>query len=215
MIQPSLLEYSIPQLKVLFESVQTNTDKFITLAQQDKLTFHLDFVLKRFAQARGNLMSIEPKSFFPLLEEFFGGQQLRLTIHFMGEVEDLLHVYSYLDNYQWNSNWEYTIFVPEKYRDNWAEDFTQDNVQVGVWYDLGEWQEAEFEDDIDYLLMTVVAGKSGQKATDEDKSHTLRIAQDNPESRFIVDGGWKLEENNDMDNLGIVSYSSFWNQFRS
>ncbi len=101
-----------------------------------------------------------------------------------------------------------------------------------------------------YLLMTVVAGKSGQKLTAQNKQEVLEVVRKNPEIDFIVDGGWSLEFRSEikneelkikngrrdllveaeltpdlldrgdgcglkqeLQNLQIVSYSSFWNEF--
>ena len=66
--------------------------------------------------------------------------------------------------------------------------------------------------------MTVYAGKSGQKLTEQVRLDTLQLIQKNPGINFTIDGGWavtdQLEEINlvQKNKLNIVSYSSFWKE---
>lgn len=68
------------------------------------------------------------------------------------------------------------------------------------------------------LLMTVFAGISGQKLEKETQKLALEIVQKNLQIDFILDGGWKIEDLetvNDLNlkNVSLVSYSSFWQRF--
>ena len=61
--------------------------------------------------------------------------------------------------------------------------------------------------------MTVVAGKSGQKLTQENRQSALDLVQKFPQKKFLVDGGWSVGWKEDFDNLEVVSYSGFWKEF--
>jgi hypothetical protein len=92
-------------------------------------------------------------------------------------------------------------------------------IKIGAWLDLDQYDlNTKFELQ-DYLLMTVYAGKSGQKLTEEVRLNTLNIIQKNPELSFTIDGGWAINDelkelNLDIKNkLSVVSYTSFWKEF--
>jgi hypothetical protein len=216
MILPSLLQYSSEEIHRKLESITQNKEVFCDLtSQSDPIHLHLDFVLKRFAQSRSVLMSMSPSSVLDIIGEYMSDSKITVSIHLMGETEDLYEAYEFFDAYDFNENWTYILLVPGKFRDHWNTAFEGNNVSVGIWYDLEEWDSAEFEDDITYLLMTVYAGKSGQVSVFEDKEKSLSLAHTNPDNTFIVDGGWKLEENNSQENVLIVSHSSFWKAFET
>lgn len=216
---PSLLEYSPQELESKLELIRKDKEKFMEFQKSEvgKIHLHLDFVLPEFAISR----SVEPGNLeskvFELLEQYFAEDQLYLSIHLMGLQNDLEFSFDFLldklSKYVFEYDWVGEIFVPKDYIEDFKTIEECSNFKVGEWLDLGEWDsETKFEPDHNYLLMTVVAGKSGQKLSDENKALTLEIAEQNPESSFTVDGGWNLETQ-PKDNLQIVSYSSFWNNF--
>jgi hypothetical protein len=91
-------------------------------------------------------------------------------------------------------------------------------VKIGAWLDLDQYTlDSKFELS-DYLLMTVIAGKSGQKLTEQVRANTLELVQKNPDLNFTIDGGWAVidglnELNLDQKKqLNVVSYSSFWKE---
>jgi len=180
---------------------------------QKKLSLHLDFVMKHFAQERSALMSLSIDTVLRVLKEYFHGFELDLSLHLMGETEDLYNSLKSVELYELVDGWQYSLYVPEKYYSNWKSLHLNQAYMAGIWYDLDEWKQAEFHNGSRYLIMTVFAGRSGQKADDKDKNKILEIAKKHPEIDFIVDGGWKIEEDPTMENVRMVSYSSFWSQF--
>jgi pentose-5-phosphate-3-epimerase len=240
---PSLLEYSKESLEKKLQKVEANLTEFIKLQCGQKpsnsidkipIHFHLDFVLEQFAKDRSVMKSSDLATVFSVLEEFFKNRKLILSIHLMGTIEDLFDTYKFFLNYSVNQNWDYEIYVPENYTNQF--EFiarTEENMKIGIWYDLEEWESrfgiknkklkiknSEVDQIKDYLLMTVLAGKSGQKLTDKVESKVLEIVKNNPELNFIVDGGWSLQfrekyrtEESDYNNLFVVSYTSFWKEF--
>ena len=216
---PSLLEYSPLELETKLKLICKDKLKFkeFQKSEDGKTYLHLDFVLPEFALSRnvehGNLES----TVFELLEKYFGDDELHLSIHLMGLRKDLEYSFDFLldklSNYVFEYDWVGEIFVPAEYVEEFKTIEECSNFEVGQWLDLGEWNgETKFESEHNYLLMTVVAGKSGQKLSEENKDLTFKIANENPESNFNVDGGWSLEIE-PKDNLQIVSYSSFWKGF--
>lgn len=210
MITPSLLEYSIPDLVKRLNYLQSNMSQCMHYAHQDILTLHIDCVCKRFAQDKHALMSNSLQTTLDTIAERFSLDRLHLSIHLMGDTEDLMELYAFLNTYQTLPMWSYTIFIPEEFYISWSQQFNSDTMTIGIWYDLNMWTTQVFAPTINYLLMTVPAGKSGQKALLTDKNKALNIARTNPQSRFIVDGGWNIDEDPLLDNLQVVSYSSFW-----
>jgi hypothetical protein len=94
----------------------------------------------------------------------------------------------------------------------------QSSIKIGTWLDLDQYsKETKFEY-VDNLLMTVLAGKSGQKLTSEVRANCLKIVESNPKVSFTIDGGWTvLDELSELNikqknKLNVVSYSSFWKE---
>jgi hypothetical protein len=213
---PSLLEYTPQNLESKLKLICSDKESFMKYQKSDdgKIYLHLDFVLPVFALSRdvdhGNLES----EVFELLEKYFADDQLYLSIHLMGLDEDLEFSFAFLldklSNYVFEYDWVGEIFVAKDFVEEFITIEECSNFKVGEWLDLGQWnKDSEFERDENYLLMTVVAGKSGQKLEEENKNLMFEIAKNNPESNFTVDGGWSLESD-PKENLKIVSYSSFW-----
>ena len=213
---PSLLEYYPLELENKLKLICGDKEKLkeFQKSEDGKIHLHLDFVLPEFAKSRnvphGNLES----TVFELLEKYFADEELYLSIHLMGLHNDLEYSFDYLldklSNYVFEYDWAGEIFVPVEYVDEFKTIEECSNFEVGQWLDLGEWNsETKFESEHNYLLMTVVGGKSGQKLSDENKDMAIKIANENQESKFTVDGGWSLEIE-PKENLQIVSYSSFW-----
>jgi pentose-5-phosphate-3-epimerase len=201
MLLPSLLEYSV-------ESLET---KLAHLRDKKMLSLHLDFVLPQFAKDRNVMTSLSLNSVFSILGKTNKNQRLELTIHLMGTIEDLFESYKFFEKYAFNSLWNYKILIPAKYIQSWRNQIKnkRKNVQIGAWYDLDELDNIDFSAKQTNLLMTVKAGKSGQKLTSEIKKKAQLIAQKYPKSHFIFDGGWEWDFVSKR-NVDHVSYSSFW-----
>jgi pentose-5-phosphate-3-epimerase len=201
MLLPSLLEYSVESLETKF-----------SLLQEKKLnSLHLDFVLPQFAKDRNVMTSLSMEIVFSTLQRHSNIQRLDLTIHLMGTIEDLFDAYKFFEKYSFNPLWNYKILIPAKYIQSWRNQIKnkQRNVQIGSWYDLDEWDNVDFSTKQTNLLMTVKAGKSGQKLTTEIQKKAILITKKYPQAHFILDGGWEWDFDS-QKNVDHVSYSSFW-----
>jgi pentose-5-phosphate-3-epimerase len=221
-ILPSTLEYSRESLEQKLRLVSQNLDNFHRLqGTSDVIKLHIDVVMRQFAQDRSVMASVDLVTNLELIEQYFADTTVELTIHLMGTAEDLKEAHEFLQKYTFNLNWTYIIFIPEAFVPTFeVHSLLFDHVRVGIWYDKGEWSENKcnsWKSRInDYLLMTVYAGKSGQKRSDDDKAKAITLAQSFPDKYIVVDGGWQVgeqEELQDFQTLDMVSYSSFWKQF--
>jgi pentose-5-phosphate-3-epimerase len=215
---PSLLEYSKESLQKKLVVVKSNLDKFKILQKSHNLQkcfFHLDFVLEEFAKDRKVMESLGLKDVISVLKQYFVKENLNLSVHFMGITLDLSFVSKVLTEINFPKNWEITIFVPAKFTNHFVNNL-KPNQKIGIWLDLEEWQNFDFKQNLNvknYLLMTVKAGKSGQKLIPEIADNALEIVEENSIYNFILDGGWAIDFESNLSNLQIVSYSSFWNKF--
>lgn len=210
---PSLLEYSQEALISKLKQVNSNIDLFLQLIKAKKLNFHLDMVLEEFARDISVMKSCSPKTVLESLDLVFKEQCLNLSIHLMGLSTDLKDCYEFFQMKPINKNWQYTVFVPEKFYNFWTT-LPYKNLKIGIWYDLKEWEAQTFIKNVPYLIMTVKAGKSGQKLETDIANKSLKIVEDNPLSDFYLDGGWQVDfRYPDLNNLKVVSYSSFWKKF--
>ena len=208
-ILPSLLEYTSESLQEKLEILKNNPH--FELTRQESLHLHLDFVLTYFARERSVRESLGFETVHNLLTTHFTEANLTLTIHFMGELDDLSELLSTLKKYPLNPLWRYVFFVPANYQTAFAE-LVSENVIVGIWYDLSEWQPPT-DPDTPHLLMTVRAGLSGQKLEKPVEELAVEFTRHH-ENYFVLDGGWGVKTDPDKfkDNVDIVSHSSFWGQ---
>lgn len=222
---PSLLEYSRESLNRKLIEVKSRIQDFKEIQNSlnnatksgDSLSFHLDFVQPNFAKDRKVMTSLGLESVLNVLEQEFSDYRLDLSIHLMGTSEDLFEAHKFLLDYKFKPNWMYTVFVPEKYTSTfWPQTQVFTNYKVGIWYDLNDYNITKIKQNKDiknYLLMTVLAGKSGQRLDIEKQQLCLELCGKFPEKKFIVDGGWGVDYRTDLNNLEVVSYSSFWKAF--
>jgi hypothetical protein len=230
---PSLLEYTPSALEAKLQLIKNHSGEFqaIQKSPDGKIYLHLDFVLQEFAASRSVEPGNGPQVVFDLIHKYFHDQKIVCNSHFMGSEADTAEVLEFLKTYDWNPNWEHVFYVGQKFVQDFetqlklplvkglAAKLTGVTLKIGVWLDLDEYNlNTKFELQ-DYLLMTVFAGKSGQKLTEEVRMQTLKIVQKNPDVKFTIDGGWTVtDELNELEPveincLNIVSYSSFWKEF--
>jgi pentose-5-phosphate-3-epimerase len=223
---PSLLEYSATELESKLLLIKNNSVEFakIQKSTDSRTHLHLDFVLPQFAQSRGVEPGNSPEVVFDLISKYFKNSKVVCNAHFMGLKKDNLQLQEYFKNYDFNPNWEYILHFGSEF----AQDFrdferSNSNVQFGVWLDLGDWND---EYDVDehkthnILLMTVIAGKSGQKLTPQNRLKALQFAIKNSNLNITIDGGWSvtdelLELKDSKKQPTIVSYSSFWKELEN
>jgi Ribulose-phosphate 3 epimerase family len=226
---PSLLEYSPQNLETKLELIKKYPQVFqiIQKSSDDKQYLHLDFVLPEFAAARDVQSGNSPKIVFDLVTKYFQDQQIVCNCHFMGSANDSTEVLKFFETYNWNPNWKYILYVDPAFVSQFLKlgivakglQNKTTNVRIGTWLDLDQYSlDTKFEL-TNILLMTVYAGKSGQKLTDEVRSNCLKIVKSNSTIDFTVDGGWSVADETielnkeQIATLNIISYSSFWNQF--
>jgi hypothetical protein len=216
---PSLLEYDASKLDSTLKIISKNLEALQSFQKSPDETvyLHLDFVLPMFAKSRGVESSIDVETNLDLIEKHLDLEKVDLTIHLMGidedfDVIDLL--IERLSNYVFDRpDWSGIVFVPTSELEDFEVIEICSNLKVGTWIDYGEYNiETKFEESKNYLLMTVKAGKSGQKLTEEGIKNVYQISENNPKSNFVADGGWKIESEL-KNNLDIVSYTSFWQEF--
>jgi hypothetical protein len=215
-ILPSLLEYSSFGLEQKIASIHQHKNDFLRLAHQKKISLHLDFVLEQFAKDRSVMKSSGLDLVFGALQNQFWDQEIYLSIHLMGDSEDLLEAYRYFDGHNFNPKWHYLILVPDKFTRTWTNLIKKNSPKdkIGTWLDLNEWDNFKFKTGQHYLLMTVLAGKSGQKLIEQTKSKVLSLVRQYPKSKFLLDGGWNIHDLDEaVKNVDLVSYSSFWKEF--
>jgi pentose-5-phosphate-3-epimerase len=230
---PSLLEYTTQALEDKLQLVKNHLTEFeaIQKTPDDKICLHLDFVLSEFAMSRNVKPGNDPAVVFGLIQKYFRDQQIVCNCHFMGSAKDTAEVLEFFKAYNWNPNWEYILYVGQEFVQEFekqlklplakglAAKLTGVTVKIGAWLDLDQYNlDTKFVFQ-DYLLMTVFAGKSGQKLTEVVRINTLEAIQNNPDVNFTIDGGWAVtDELNKLNfeqknKLNIVSYSSFWKEF--
>jgi hypothetical protein len=221
---PSILEYSKVKLQQNLLRAKQHLNVFkqiqnpaLERKKTDKIGFHVDVVMPSFAKDRKVMASLGLSDFLECLSQQFLGQKLDLSIHLMGLTDDLVQAAGFLKNYSFNPSWNYTVFVPEKFLSSFDyHGKIYPNYKVGIWYDLGDWSEVIIKTQTevdDFLLMTVLAGKSGQKLTPKNRQNALETVQKFPQKKFLVDGGWEVGWNKSIPNLQVVSYSGFWREF--
>ncbi len=217
MLVPSLLEYSPEALQKKLDTLAEHAEYVATLQSGNSLSLHLDFVLEFFAKDRNTMMSLSLAKTLAVIGNNLKNKPLNLSIHLMGSTEDLLQAYRFFEFYHVPEKWTLTVYVPEKYTSTWRnsalESNSRDRVTIGTWYDLDEWQNLQNLSPIttNFLLMTVMAGKSGQKSDEQTKSQAIILSDLYSEQYFILDGGWKMSESEEVGpNTQIISYTDFW-----
>jgi len=233
MILPSLLEYSIydmnKRIEQIFGLLQENKleslIKTSNLDSFDNLHLHLDFVLPQFAKDRSPILtSLSFETIFSCLKTKFRKNKLNLTVHLMGELEDISKAWNYFKTFRKPKNWVITLFVPLNHCQAWKKEFQK--YTIGAWIDLNQWLDlskvTSIKDSLgsieNILVMTVVAGKSGQKLEQITISHLSEFIINVGQSKsYIVDGGWSQEiayqyqnMHPNQNHIDFVSYGSFW-----
>jgi pentose-5-phosphate-3-epimerase len=214
MILPSVLTYSDIEAEKKLKYLFTTEDWKKTAAQEKMISIHLDIVSKSFAQNRNVLMSQPINSLWGIIKKYsFSNQKYYFSIHLMSNSDDLIEFEKYFSEIFVPDNFILKIFVYPKYVDYFNKIYAKANVEFGAWYDLDEWSvETNFQYSSN-LIMTVLAGKSGQKKDPIQNQKVQEILRLN-NKYFIVDGGWKTDEINmyDQNKLDIVSSGDFWSK---
>jgi len=240
MILPSILEYSSQSLVKKLDILYTQK-KFIKsiIDPENKtaLPIHLDLVYTQFAKDRSVMTSLELDKILKIIQNHpIKNCKLDLSVHFMAELEDYNSVFSSINKslpFWPRKNSQVTFFIPKKANlASWIEimEWTPENLNWGNWYDLNQWNgRTEFLLD-NNLLMTVFAGRSGQKLESSKLIEienlryrpdlvSLNKSKDNKEKsnfNLIIDGGIDFDLYSKLAkdmNLNAVMYSAFWKKF--
>jgi hypothetical protein len=113
-ILPSTLEYSTQSLEKKLATTASNPDKFSNLQKSEKVLLHLDIVMSGFAKDRSVMKSLGLETNLDLVAKYFKDQPMELSIHLMGDSQDLSEVQKFLNSYTFKTNWQYIIFIPRK-----------------------------------------------------------------------------------------------------
>ncbi len=197
------------------QQVVSHRERFLKLTRQtEPITWHADFVLAQFAQQRQILSSFNLPTYFEIFSKNYP-YPATFQIHLMGEDEDMEQSLEFFQTQPANKQWQYQIFVRPKDYAYWTDQLQPfSHCQLGVWYDLGEWETIEQFDYPLVLLMAVKAGLSGQSLTESVSNLALTKVIKNPKTRLVLDGGWEITNQlPNYPNLCIVSDTSFWLKF--
>ncbi len=201
-------------LESRINKVLSDTERFKQITKQTSpFVWHADFVLPNFAKIRNIEPSFDLETYFDIFIQNYPNSAT-FQVHLMGEDVDFQESLNYFQSHPLNPNWNYQILVRPQDFQLWQSVFSaHKNVQIGVWYDLGQWENIEIFDFNLVLLMTVVAGQSGQSITEETINNALIKLDKNQNIFFIFDGGWSVDRQFSYQNLSIVSDTAFWKIF--
>lgn len=238
--QKTILETKIENKKNQATELSTKNSNLVQifdLKSEDILYFHLDFVFTEFAKDRKVMQSLGLRTVFNLFLEFFEDAKLQLSVHLMGEKLDWKLAFEFWQEFTVPQNWQIDLFVKPKMTNLFT--FNKNNLQTFCWFDKDSWgefletgslqsQNLEKIEDVEIqitketknkiLLMTVFAGISGQKLEKQIQKLALEIVSQSPQTDFILDGGWKIQDLEtakklNLDSVDLVSYSDFWQEF--
>jgi hypothetical protein len=207
---PALLILSGEELTHKLSKVALDVIEFSEETGQDHFAFHVDLILPEFARLQDCEPTLEYKNLLSSLTRFYEGKQLKLNIHVMGEVDESLEVLEWIIQ-----TYDGTPVYGEIYVHNSSYQKSKPFVHhawiVGEWHNKNEWTANSDLETSEVLLMTVNAGKSGQPEDIAKKTESFILADKYPLSTFVLDGGWKIEEDPLELNRQIVINSHYWN----
>ena len=202
-ILPSTLEYSKESLETKICYIQDHRSRFKALTNQSIFEMHIDLVYPEFAKSRSVMSSLDLETNLNSMIKLIDNKCL-LTIHFMGELDDISNFSKSLNKYTHLTN-NLEIYIPYNLS---IESFPK-GFKYYFWHDKDQLNLKIKSKKV--LLLTVKAGISGQKRLDQDKKIALEVVAKLGNKNVIVDGGWSTK---DLEiGLRMVSYSSFWSEF--
>ncbi|MGL4757796.1 MAG: hypothetical protein ACRCXZ_00530 [Patescibacteria group bacterium] len=203
-ILPSTLEYSSTNLVNKIKSVKANELVFKSITNQSNyIELHVDLVYPYFAKARSIMSSLDLTSNLKIIKKYLN-REVILTIHFMGELDDIMWFSKELINSNLRNN-QCEIYIPYTH----SIEMYPRGFDYFFWHDLEEIGSPSKSKK--RLQMTVKAGMSGQKRSEEAKEKALLLTKQLGPDNVILDGGWKIDDYS--RELRMVSYSSFWEKF--
>lgn len=206
-ILPSTLEYTSEALQMKLDLISSDITKFKNISQQTDFELHVDLVYPQFARTRNVLSSLTLTNNMDLISKLDIKDGIKITIHFMGELEDVFNFNRELIVLKSSPKIKYELYVPI----NMNIKMFKTTIPIYHWYDVDEYNKIEEIKSSKLLLMTVKAGQSGQTPTSQSIKQAAKLTQQYGIENVIVDGGWKIQDC--KNGLRMVSYSSFWNAF--
>ena len=198
------------------EDITTITNYFelySELTKNDHLALHLDVCLPNFVAENKIETYIAPVDYFRGIEEgltYYRNNfetRIELNIHFMGLSDDYEMAEDFIANYTFGSDVDWVYYIEN------SSHFSDE--RVGSWYDDYQWGPGIKLKEKNVLLMSVKAGNSGQRKTKKTEQKMLKVAAENPTTNFVFDGGWGVDFETELKNVKVVSYGSFWKEFKS
>jgi hypothetical protein len=212
-ILPSTLEYAKTDLEKKVNHIILNINSFLELSKQDQFELHVDLVYPAFAKDRSVLSSINLTSNYKAIESILEVvKSVKLTIHFMGMLDDLRDFNHELNSLVLNPRIICELYIPLNMNKSMILQKGQFENRIYQWIDSDQYNMIGQNKLTKFLLMTVKAGKSGQILTLDKKKEAIDIVEKYKFENVIVDGGWQIDDINNT-NLRMVSYSSFWKNF--
>ena len=217
-ILPSTLEYSITNFQKKIDLIINGLDRYLELSHQEVLELHVDLVYPFFARENSVMSSISLidnlRIIYDMVEKL--QQKCFLTIHFMGLLDDVILFNRHLEKIKKHKLINMELYIPLNL--NQKMFINSLDLPIYYWYDIDQYSKITTKDQSKKLLMTVKAGKSGQVIKEESYNKTLKIIEDCGVSNIIIDGGLKIKDylkylSDNKQDLRMVSYSSFWNNF--
>ena len=217
-ILPSTLEYSITNFQKKIDLIINGLDRYLELSHQEVLELHVDLVYPFFARENSVMSSISLidnlRIIYDMVEKL--QQKCFLTIHFMGLLDDVILFNRHLEKIKKHKLINMELYIPLNL--NQKMFINSLDLPIYYWYDIDQYSKINTKDQSKKLLMTVKAGKSGQVIKEESYNKTLKIIEDCGVSNIIIDGGLKIKDylkylSDNKQDLRMVSYSSFWNNF--
>lgn len=207
---PAILVTTEEELDQLLEAqVLMDQEDFCALTEQDHWAFHVDIILPEFARERGCSPTVEHEILLPRLVEYFEGQRIRLNIHIMGRAEESRDTVQWITENLVDDKIFGEIYVPA-YAYDQVKQSEHYNWLLGVWYDKGEWEDGVEWKCAENLFMTVRAGYAHQTPEEDLKAKALDMASAFSEYYFVLDGGWKVDENPYEEHIEIAVNSDYW-----
>jgi hypothetical protein len=206
---PALLVRTEEELAAKLSHVTVDIEEFMETTGQEHHALHVDIILPEFGKTHSSEPTLAYDILLTSIIARFEGERLRLNIHLMGQADEALAVAQWILANLNDTRVYGEIYLPFYSYDN-LELVDHRNWLVGTWYDKSQWDlETEFVSG-EILLMTVLAGHSGQVGDTTLKQSAHLVADKHPEYNWIFDGGWKKDESPLEDNREIAVNTDYW-----
>lgn len=206
---PAILVTTKEELQQKLQMFPMDIVAFSDTTGQDHFALHIDIILPEFAKERGCPPTLAFDEMVTMICEHFAGERTRFNIHVMGRADESLAVARWIVKTLVDERLYGEVYVPH-YVYNEVKQDDHKNWLVGVWYDKGEWENGVEWIAAENLLMTVQAGYAYQPPDEQLKAEAFDTALASPEYYFVLDGGWKVDQNPNEEHIELVINSDYW-----